>query len=192
LLETVKAAVPTWVPVLAGTGAPSARQAVALTTDARKHGADGVLALSPPGSRRLLDYYSAVAEAAGDLPVLGYHFPNSSAPGIPLDALPTLPLDGLKDSSGDPERMLVELDRFNGWLYVGSAVVLAYAGPLGCSGAILQLANAEPELCVAAFGGDREAQRELLPAHLQVRQEFPRGLKQAMSSRYGVSPACRL
>src|SRR5437879_2033128 len=38
------------VPIVAGTGAPSTRQAVAFTRDACNEGADAVLALSPPGA----------------------------------------------------------------------------------------------------------------------------------------------
>jgi 4-hydroxy-tetrahydrodipicolinate synthase len=78
LLEEVKAAVE--VPVLAGTGAPSARQAVTLTTAAVEHGADGVLALSPPVADPL-PHYQAVAEAAGAVPLLAYHFPACRRPG---------------------------------------------------------------------------------------------------------------
>lgn len=191
VLQAVRSAVPD-IPVIAGSGAPSPRQASALTADARAHGADAVLALSPPGSRRLDDYYTAIADAAGELPVLGYHFPNVSAPGIPLDELASLPIQGTKDSSGDPERLLAELDRFDGWLYVGSSALLPYAGLLGCTGAILQLANAEPQLCIAAFGGDIQAQRRLLPAHLTMRRDSPRNIKRMAADKYGLSPVCRV
>lgn len=192
VLEAVRSAVPDTVPVLAGTGAPSARQAAALTADAREHGADAVLVLPPPGSRRLGEYYDAVVDAAGETPVLGYHFPNASAPGIPLDELPSLPLRGLKDSSADPERLLVELEHFDGWIYVGSSAILPYANLLGCTGAILQLANAEPERCIAAFGGDVQAQRSILPAHLDMRRDSPRNLKRMAAEKYGTSAVCRL
>jgi 4-hydroxy-tetrahydrodipicolinate synthase len=50
LLTEVRRALPAGTPVLAGTGAPSIRQAVALTLAAVDHGADAVLALSPPSS----------------------------------------------------------------------------------------------------------------------------------------------
>ena len=74
--------------MVAGTGAPSARQASVLTRDARDAGADAVLALCPPRNNDPRPYYDAVAEAAGDLPSLAYHFPQTSPPGIPVDALP--------------------------------------------------------------------------------------------------------
>lgn len=192
LLEAVRAAVPAGTPVLQGTGAPSVRQAVALTRDARDHGANAVLALAPPGAHDPRVYYQAIADAAGDLPVLAYHFPQVSLPGLPVEVLPELPVRGLKDSTGDPERLLHELEVFQGWLYVGAAPILALAGPLGCPGAILALANAEPELCIAAFSGDAQAQRQLTPSHLAARESFPHGLKQLIAKRFGTPTATRL
>ncbi|MGH3622431.1 MAG: dihydrodipicolinate synthase family protein [Sciscionella sp.] len=189
VLTAVRAAVS--VPVIAGTGAPSTRQAVRLTADAVDADADGVLALSPPGSIGLPEYYAAVAEAAGALPVLGYHFPTSSAPGIDIDELGELDLHGMKDSSGDPERLLVELDHFGGRIYPGSSALLSFAGPLGCPGAILALANIAPKLCVAAFDGDAGAQRQLLDEHL-IASGGPRRLKQVIAERFGTSPVCRV
>jgi 4-hydroxy-tetrahydrodipicolinate synthase len=191
LLEGVRSAVPDGVPVLAGTGAPSARQAAALTLSAREHGADALLVLSPPGVSDPRPYYDVVARAAGDLPVLAYHYPNASPPGIPLEVLPDLPVTGLKDSSGDPDRLLEELS----WerpLYTGSSAILALAGPLGCAGAILALANVEPEGCASAFAGDASAQRRLADAHRAAHLAFPKGLKELMAVRFGTSPVTRL
>jgi 4-hydroxy-tetrahydrodipicolinate synthase len=192
LLTEVRRAVPSGIPVLAGTGAPSRRQAVALTRSAVDHGADAVLVLSPPGSADLRGYYRAVAGAAGGLPVLAYHYPKASQPGIPVELLPALPVQGAKDSSGDPERLLAELDSFDGWLYVGASSLLTMAGALGCTGAILALANAEPERCVAAFAGDAGAQLELVEAHTAARRDFPHGLKALVADRFGASRAARL
>jgi 4-hydroxy-tetrahydrodipicolinate synthase len=192
LLTETRRAVPSGVPVLAGTGAPSARQAAALTRDAREAGADAVLALCPPRTGDARPYYQAVAEAAGELPALGYHFPQTSPPGIPVELLPELPVQGLKDSSGDPERLLAELETFDGWLYVGASSIVLMAGALGCTGAILAVANVDPERSVAAFAGDPDAQRGLFAAHTAVQRDFPRGLKQAMADRFGTSRAVRL
>jgi 4-hydroxy-tetrahydrodipicolinate synthase len=192
LLTETREALPAAVPVVAGTGGPSARQAAALTRQARDAGADAVLALCPP---RVVDprpYYQAVAEAAGDLPALAYHFPQTSPPGIALDALPDLPVQGVKDSSGDPERLLAELEVFDGWLYVGAASMPLLAGTLGLPGAILAVANVDPEHSVAAFAGDADAQRALFAAHKRVRDRFPFGLKKAMADRFGTSPTVRM
>ena len=78
-----------------------------------------------------------------------------------------LPVAGLKDSTGDPTRMLEELAVYEGPVYSGSAAMALYSGALGCTGAILAAANLEPELCAKAFAGDVDAQRSLLrrPPH---------------------------
>jgi len=68
---------------------------------------------------------------------------------------------GAKDSSGDPERLLQTLSTWDGHLYPGSSALLSFAGPLGCPGAILALANAEPALCATAFAGDHASQLAL-------------------------------
>ena len=169
LIEAVRAALPAGIPVIAGTGAAAAGRAAELTVAAAAAGADAVLAWPPPGSEDLDGYFAAVAAAAGGLPVLGYHIPWVSAPGIPVSALAGLPICGLKDSSGDPDRLLAEVMHYPGSTYVGSSAVLALAGPLGATGAILALANLEPELCVDAFAGDAASQRQLTDAHLAVR-----------------------
>jgi 4-hydroxy-tetrahydrodipicolinate synthase len=192
LLTEVRRAVPQGTPVIAGTGAPSRQQAAALTLAAADHGADGVLVLSPAGSRDLHGYYQAVATAAGDLPVLAYNYPKVSPPGVPVELLADLPIRGLKDSSGDPARLLAELTGYEGWLYVGSTSLIAMAGHLGATGAILALANAEPERCAAAFGGDPAAQLELVANHGRSQREFPVGLKALVAERFGTSRAVRL
>jgi 4-hydroxy-tetrahydrodipicolinate synthase len=191
LLDAVRARV-TEVPVLAGTGGAWAGQAIRRTLAARDSGADGAVVLSP---RRVADpepYYRAVVDAAGGFPCLAYHYPAASMPGIPVELLPKLPVTACKDSSGDPDRLLRELSTWDGAVYVGSSAILSYAGPLGCPGAILALANAEPALCAAAFTGDPVAQRALAPAHLAAASSFPAGIKQLVADRYGTSAACRI
>lgn len=192
LIQRVLEAVAGRVPVLAGSGAASTRQAVELTTQALEAGADGVLVLSPANTADPVPYYVAVAKAAAGAPVLGYHYPAVSPPGLPVPVLDELPIDGLKDSTGDPERLLEELSFWGGHLYTGSSAVLALAGPLGCAGAILALANVEPERCIAAFGGDTTAQRQLAPAHLAARRSFPRGIKQLTARRFGTPVHSRM
>ncbi|MGH8986228.1 MAG: dihydrodipicolinate synthase family protein [Acidimicrobiia bacterium] len=193
LLDAVRDEIAGAVPVIAGTGAPSARQAVALTRDAVAHGAEAVLVLSPPRSSDLAGYYGAVAGAAGAIPVLAYHYPNASAPGIPVEALATIPgLAGLKDSSGEPERLLRELSAWDRPIYTGSSALLSFAGPLGSAGAILALANVDPERCIEAFAGDADAQRALVRGHVAAHEAFPRRLKEMVADRFGTSPVARL
>jgi 4-hydroxy-tetrahydrodipicolinate synthase len=194
LLAAVRGAVPrtSGVPVIAGTGAASTRQAVLFTEAARDGGADAALALSPPRSQAIGPYYDAVAKAAAAMPVLGYHFPAASAPGIPVEALASLPVRGLKDSSGDAERLLYTLASWDRPVYVGSPALITLAGALGCAGMILAIANAEPEACVAAFAGDAAAQLDLVGALKAAGERFPAGVKELVTARFGCSAVARM
>ncbi|HEY0718785.1 MAG TPA: dihydrodipicolinate synthase family protein [Streptosporangiaceae bacterium] len=191
LFAAVRSAVP-GVPLVAGTGAESIARVQALTRAAAGAGADAVLARSPRGVDDPAAFYQAVADVAGQVPVLAYHYPRVSPPGISLDALKRLPVAGCKDSSGDMTRLLATLDGWDGWLYTGSAALILPAGLLGCTGAILALANAEPELCLAAFGGSADAQRQLTPSHLAASGSFPDGLKHLVAERFGTSERSRM
>ncbi len=185
LVEAVRQAIPAGVPVIAGTGAISARQAVGLTTEAVTAGADAVLAWPPPGGVDPHGYFKAVAGAAQGRPVLAYHFPKVYPPGIPVEALAGLPIDGQKDSSGDPNRLLDELAHYSGATYVGSSALLVMAGQLGATGALLALANVEPERCAAAFAGDAAAQREITQRHLAAGRGGVPALKRLLSEDWG-------
>jgi dihydrodipicolinate synthase/N-acetylneuraminate lyase len=194
LLAAVRRAVPAGggVPVIAGTGAASTRQAVAHTVAACDGGADAVLALSPPQVADPRPYYDAVAKAAGAVPVLAYHFPESCPPGISIEHLRDLPVAGCKDSSGDVTRFHEELARFDGALYVGSPVLTYLAGVMGATGALLAIANVDPERCVAAFGGDVDAQKALIAPHLTATAAFPSALKGLVAARFGTSTTVRM
>ena len=192
LTRAVREAVPAEVPVITGTGSITGELAADLTGRAFDDGADAVLVLSPPRVDDPRPYYDVVAKASGGRPVLAYHFPWASAPGIDVGLLADLPVAGLKDSSGDAELLLRELAATDGDVYVGAAPLLTMAGSVGATGAILTLANAEPERCIAAFDGDGEAQRALLPAHLGSVRGFPAGIKQLTAERWDVSPSARV
>jgi 4-hydroxy-tetrahydrodipicolinate synthase len=97
---------------------------------------------------------------------------------------------GLKDSSGDPARLVRTLETFDGDLYVGSPWLLSAAGPLGAAGAILAVANVEPELSIAAFDGDVAAQRQL--AATAQRAGGPAAVKAVLAERTGRSPRTRV
>jgi 4-hydroxy-tetrahydrodipicolinate synthase len=192
VIEAVRAAVPAGVPVIAGTGAPSAWQATALTRAAVRAGADAVLTWCPVGCEDLVGYFSAVHEAAGGHPVLAYHNPWMACAAIPVGTLASLPVTGLKDSSDSPDRLLDELAHYQGETYVGSSALLALAGPMGADGALLALANVDPEGCARAFGGDAGAQRGLAGQHLEVRRGGPAAIKRILAAAGGISPATRL
>jgi 4-hydroxy-tetrahydrodipicolinate synthase len=133
-----------------------------------------------------------VGRAAAGVPVLAYHIPWISAPGVPVGALANLPIAGLKDSAGDPDRLLAEIAHYPGCTYVGSSALLALAGPLGGTGAILAVANAEPELCCAAFAGDAQAQHKLIDVHLAVREGGVPALKRILAERRGTVALSRV
>src|SRR6266581_6699635 len=97
------------VPVFAGTGAESTREAVRLTKMAEKEGADGVSVITPyfvlPSQQEIFDHYRRIAESTS-LPVVLYNNP-STCGGIKIDIdtvarLAQVPnILGIKDSSGD-------------------------------------------------------------------------------------------
>jgi 4-hydroxy-tetrahydrodipicolinate synthase len=192
LLREVQAAVGDRVPVVVGTAHASSRDTRLLTAAAAELKPAAMLVRSPPRVADPRAFYRDAANAAGDVAVLAYHFPAVSPPGIALDLLADLPIAGCKDSSGDPTRLLASLDAFDRPLYVGSAALLSLAGGVGVTGAILALANVQPELCMAAFAGDGEAQRALVPAHLASTRDFPHGLKEVMAERFATSTRSRL
>jgi 4-hydroxy-tetrahydrodipicolinate synthase len=192
LISAVRAAVPADVPVLAGTGAPTGAQAAHLTERAYDAGADAALVLSPPAVADPRPYFDRVAKAGQGRPLLAYHFPFAASPGIPVEMLPDLPVSGLKDSSGDAGRLLDELEVFDRDIYVGATTVLTMGGAVGATGAILVLANAEPERCIAAFAGDGKAQVELAAPHRASMVGFPAGIKGLVADRFGVSAVARV
>jgi 4-hydroxy-tetrahydrodipicolinate synthase len=192
LLAGVRAAVGGRVPVVAGTGAPSTRQAVLLSRRAAEGGADALLVLSPPGCEDPRPYYDAVVAAVPGTPVLAYHFPTMSAPGIPVDALAELPVAGLKDSTGDPARLAVEADLLDAGLYTGSAALLLQARAMGASGAIAALANVDPGGCIQAWDGDGACQRELVNGHRAGAGSGIAGIKRAMAALNATSPVTRI
>jgi len=193
LVAAVRQALPPGgtAPVVAGVGAPSARQAARLARSAKDLGADAVIALSPPRVNDPRHYYEVVAAAAGEVPVMAYHYPLASPPGISLELLNDLPVVGMKDSSGDAARLLATLDAWDRPVYVGSSSLITLAGALGCAGAILGLANVEPEACQAAFSGDVGAQLKLAQARASETR-FPGGLKELVAARFGCSAITRL
>lgn len=194
LFEAVRAAVPPSAGVLlvAGTGAPSTRQARSLTAAARDCGVDAVLARSPRCVRPLRLLFGRRGggrrPARIRLPLPGGV--TAGHPARPAAVFAGRRLQGLLRRPGPAARHTGSLA--GGWLYVGSAALLLAAGQLGCAGAILAPANAAPELCAAAFGGDPDAQRKLTPAHLASQVGFPRGIKRLAAARFGVSDSARV
>jgi dihydrodipicolinate synthase/N-acetylneuraminate lyase len=191
LLDAVKKAVPEGFPVILGTGNLSAGVSVPhLTRRAAEHGAAAAITLSPHHGD-IREFYGEVVDAAGSMPVIAYHWPKVSAPGITIEELKAIKVAALKDSTGDCERLLEELAHFHKPIYTGSAAIVAFASQLGCAGAILAAANLEPELCADAFAGNIQAQKDLLWVHKLISTAGIKGIKEELARRFGTSTACR-
>lgn len=191
LIEAVRAACPD-VPVLAGASGEWWRPTVERVAAAVAAGADAVLVAPPRSGGPLGDHYARAVDAAAGVPMMAYHFPGVAGGEVPVDALAGLPVTGVKDSSGSPERLAQEVDLdWPGTVYTGSAALLGYASWLGADGAIVAAANLLPERCVAAWNGDAAAQHEVLRAERAIGDRFPGGLKQAMAERFGTPSTSR-
>lgn len=162
------------VPIIAGTGANSTREAIEFTEYARKVGADASLQVVPyynkPTQEGLYQHFCAVAEAV-DLPVILYNVPGRTVADLATDTtvrLAQVPgIVGLKDATGDLVRATDLLKRLpkHFAVYSGcddSALLLML---LGGHGVISVTANVAPRLfadfCKAALAGDLEQARAL-------------------------------
>jgi len=173
------------VPVIAGAGGNSTREAIELTTYAASVGAAASLQVVPyynkPGQEGLYRHFRAVAEAV-DLPVILYNVPGRTACDLSNDTVLRLSqvpgVVGIKDATGDIPRATELLARAPGafGVYSGnddSALALML---LGGHGVISVTANVAPRemarLCAAALAGDlataRALNQRLLPLHLRL------------------------
>jgi 4-hydroxy-tetrahydrodipicolinate synthase len=187
-VELVRTAVQTVrgrIPVVAGTGANSTREAIELTAHARSVGADATLQVVPyynkPTQEGLYRHFRAVAEAV-DLPMILYNVPGRTVADLGVEAtlrLAQVPgIVGLKDATGDLARAGELLRRLpaNFALYSGnddSALALIL---LGGQGVISVTANVAPRLmrqmCDAALASDLPSARalngRLMPLHSRL------------------------
>lgn len=112
VVEIVIAAVAGRVPVIAGTGSNSTREAVELTMHAKEAGAEGALLLSPyynkPTQEGIYAHYAAVAQETG-LPIVIYNIPGRTASNIAPETIGRLArlenVIGIKEASGDLDQM---------------------------------------------------------------------------------------
>ncbi len=109
LFRAVRSAVS--VPLVAGTGSNDTAAAVDLTERAVASGVDGLLVVTPyynrPAQAALVDHFTRVAAAGGDVPVLLYDHPGRTGRKIESDTILTLAHEvpniiGVKDAAGDP------------------------------------------------------------------------------------------
>jgi len=95
--------------IVAGTGSNDTRHAIQLTERAVDAGVDAVLSVTPyynkPSRRGIVAHFRAVAEAAGDVPVILYNIPSRTGTNMPPELLAELAqIDGIeavKQANGD-------------------------------------------------------------------------------------------
>ncbi len=198
------------VPVLAGTGANSTREAIDLSIYAKDAGADASLSVVPyynkPTQEGLYQHFRAVAEAV-DIPQILYNVPGRTVADIANDTtlrLAQIPnIVGIKDATGDIGRGSDLLRRAppDFAIYSGDDASALAMLLLGGHGVISVTANVAPklmhEMCVAAFAGDLTAARainnKLLGLHLHLFIEAnPIPVKWALAQMGLIGPSLRL
>lgn len=164
------------IPVIVGVGHPTAEASLeAAARVAVETRADAILVYCPKDAEPASFFRAARNEARGRR-VLAYHNPALPVRALGTGELPSLDVDGVKDSSGDASR-LADLVELAVCTYVGSPTQLVLAGRCGAYGALLALANVAPTACIAAWNGDIAAQRRLFELHRIATREFPSFLK---------------
>jgi 4-hydroxy-tetrahydrodipicolinate synthase len=168
---TIKAAAGR-VPVIAGTGANSTKEAIEWTLAAKEVGADACLVVTPyynkPTQEGLYLHFKAITDAV-DVPIVLYNVPGRTACDMKPDTVGRLceipAIVGLKEASGsiDRNRELAtrfgkRLDLLSGDDDLGCESILA-----GFRGVISVTANVAPrkmhDMCAAALRGDAVAAR---------------------------------
>ena len=162
------------IPVIAGTGANSTREAIELTAAAKRLGADGALLVTPyynkPTQEGLYLHYRALAEAV-DLPQILYNVPSRTACDLLPDTICRLAgvpgIVGLKEATGNLDRARELIARVpRGFaLYSGDDATAAEFMLAGGQGTISVTANIVPArlaaVCRAALAGQGALARSL-------------------------------
>lgn len=180
VIETIIRQAAGRVPVIAGTGSNSTREAIEQSRAAKQLGADACLLVTPyynkPPQEGLYRHYRAIAEAV-DVPIVLYNVPGrTGCDMLPATVQRLAAIDnivGLKEAVGDAARIqaLLALQLGNGFaLYSGDDATACEAILSGFHGDISVTANVAPklmhELCAAAARGDR-ASAEAIDARLR-------------------------
>ena len=197
------------VPVFAGVGAVTTREAVALAKMSEQCGAQALTAVTPyfikPSDEELYQHYRVIA-AATTLPLYLYPNPSRTNVAMPVPLVARLAkidnIVGIKDSSGDLT-MTGEYIRVLGaqgfQVLAGRDTLILATLVYGGAGAIAATANVAPKQVVAIYEafqrGDlaaaRAAQYRLAPLRLAFDLgSFPAVIKEALRLiGYDVGPA---
>jgi len=174
LIQTAVTQVNGRVPVIAGTGANSTKEAIVLTQKAKELGADACLLVAPyynkPTQEGLYQHFKAVADAV-NIPQILYNVPGRTGCDISNDTVLRLAthanIVGIKDATGGVERgtdLLLRAPKEFA-IYSGDDATALSLMLLGGHGVISVTANVAPKLmhqmCVSALAGDVKVAREI-------------------------------
>jgi len=200
------------VPVIAGAGSNSTREAIELAQHAESAGADAILSVLPyynkPNQRGLYAHYAAIAKAVS-VPIFVYNIPGRCVIEMQAETMGRLAHDfkniiGVKDATGKVERVFDQLAACGAdfiQLSGEDSTALAFNAQ-GGQGCISVTSNIAPALSAAfqkaSLAGDLETARrlheKLLPLHKTLFLEpNPAGVKYA-AHKLGLinTPALRL
>ncbi|MBD9424927.1 4-hydroxy-tetrahydrodipicolinate synthase [Pseudomonas sp. PDM15] len=170
------------IPVIAGTGANSTREAIELTQNAKSVGADACLLVTPyynkPTQEGLYQHFRHIAESVA-IPQILYNVPGRTACDMLPETVERLSkvanIIGIKEATGDLQRAQDILDRVSSdfLVYSGDDATAVELMLMGGKGNISVTANVAPramaELCAAAMAGDAATSRaineRLMPLH---------------------------
>jgi len=198
------------IPVIAGTGANSTSEAIALTQAAKEVGAAACLLVTPyynkPTQEGLYLHYKAIAEAV-DIPQILYNVPGRTACDMLPETVGRLAkvknIVGVKEATGDLSRVAVirELCGDEFAIYTGDDASSCEFCLLGGNGTITVSGNVAPrlvhEMITAAINGDRETATSIdaslkgLHTHLFI-QSNPIPVKWAVAEMGLMSKGIRL
>ena len=144
------------IPVIAGTGSNSTKEAISLTSHAEKAGANGALIVTPyynkPTQEGLYQHYKAINDKCG-IPILIYNIPGRSVIDMSVDTMARLfelkNIVGVKDATGDLNRVDQQLSKM-GKEFVqltGNDDNAFEFNKRGGVGSISVTANIAPKLC---------------------------------------------
>src|SRR5690242_439737 len=186
-------------PVIAGAGSNSTAEAIAMSQEAEKAGADAVLIVTPyynkPTQEGLYQHYKAINDAIG-IPIIIYNIPPRSVVDMSVDTMARLfelkNIAGVKDATASMVRVSQQRAKlgedFN-QLSGEDATIIGYMAH-GGHGCISVTSNVAPRLCsefhAAWAKGDTKAalaiQAKLVPLHDNPFTESnPAPIKDAMS-----------
>jgi len=180
VIRTVIKAVNKRVPVIAGTGSNSTDEAVRLTKEAERSGADGALMISPyynrPTQEGIYQHYKKVASQVG-IPLIVYNIPGRTGSKVEPETLARLAeinnIAGVKEATGSLDQA-IDVIRLCGdrlAVYSGEDSLIYSLMALGGKGVISTVANVAPkqtaELANACLAGRwdeaRQRQFQLIP-----------------------------